>query len=414
MVVVAAERRMTKPFHDDEMLQMTLHTLSYSKGIEGRGFYEEEVEIIGLTVLKSVLESVYNTDLSDGYDGENVFEGSNDGRLRPVLIAQLSPRAFWSLVYHCSEASKNDRSTMRQCAEDMLRSILPELDWSHLDRGGRMRILSEKARENLKQQTNQTAPTSAQSSSQNLAEEERVKAVEELAESVYSTALAKENNDVKLNDREMRVKAAMARFQNVNTATSLSSSLHPPNMKNDTSTDRWTLITPVEDDIDELIECISEGTNTTEDDASTLAITQSWAGILVKSVRNWRELANSNQEYIISLYPTEAISPRPSHDAIEVWIAAARVRSMEEIMLDILDGDHDAMESLLEKARSSTPRDLFFWRTAPGMLLNTISCTAEDSSTKWTKSDVRRWIARAKTALGICPWLEMYTTQSVP
>ncbi len=71
--------------HDDEMLQTTLHTVSYSKGIEGRGFYEEEVEIIGLTVLKSVLESVYNTDSSDGYDGENVFEGSNDGRLRPVL-----------------------------------------------------------------------------------------------------------------------------------------------------------------------------------------------------------------------------------------------------------------------------------------------------------------------------------------
>jgi hypothetical protein len=405
---------------DDEMLRTTSQMVSYSKGIEGRGYYEEEVEIIGLAVLKSVLESVYNTDSSDGHDDDKVGEGSNDGRLRPVLIAQLSPRAFWSLVYHCSVTTKNDQSTTRPSAEDMLRSTLPQLDWSHLDRGGRMRVLSEKARENLKQvQEIGTASATVQSSSQNHAEEERVKAVEELAESVYNKAVFKEDEDSKLNEREMRVKAAMARFQNANAATSSSassSSLQPPNQKNDSSTDDWILVTPVEDDIDELIECILEGTSgTTDDDTPTEEIAQSWAGNLLNTVRNWRELANSDPEHILSLFGDNTITPRPSQETIELWIGAARARSIDEIMLDILDGDQDAMEFLLDKARSSTPRDLLLWKTAPGMLLDTISGSTEESSTKkWTKSDVRRWIERAKTALGTCTWLEMYTTQSLP
>lgn len=397
----------------DEMLRKSLHTVSYSKGIEGRGCYEEEVEIIGLDVLKSVLESVYNTDSSGGYDDKKVCDGSNDGRLRPVLIAQLSPRAFWSLVYHCHKATKIESSTTRPSVEYMLQSTLPQLDWSHLDRGGRMRVLSEKARENLKQQAAETAPTDTQTLSSNHAEDEKVKAVEELAESVYNTAVAKENEDSKLNDREMRVKAAMARFQNANTA--VSSSLQPPDQKNDTSTDDWTLITPIEDDIDELIECIMEGSSTTEGDTTTLAIAQSLAGVLLKTVRNWRELANSNADYLYSLFADDTISPRPSHDNIEQWITSARVRSMDEIMLDILDGDQDALELLRGKAHSGTPRELLFWKSAPGMLLNTISNSSEESSaTKWTKSDVRRWIARGKTAMGVCTWLEMYTTQTIP
>jgi len=147
---------------DDVVLGRTLFAVSYSKGMEGRGTYEEHVEIIGLAVLRSVLESVYNTDpSSDDADLDDAKSGGGgggenaDGRLRPVLIAQLSPRAFWSLVYHCSEGSAEDRrptaatTTARPSVEDMLRSTLPQLDWSHLDRGGRMRAPSEKARENL-------------------------------------------------------------------------------------------------------------------------------------------------------------------------------------------------------------------------------------------------------------------------
>ena len=35
--------------------------------------------------------------------------------------------------------------------EEMLKNMQPELDWSHLERGGRSRTLSEKAKENHRQ-----------------------------------------------------------------------------------------------------------------------------------------------------------------------------------------------------------------------------------------------------------------------
>jgi hypothetical protein len=45
---------------NDVPLGRTLYAASYSKGMEGRGMYEERAEIIGLTVLRCVLELVYN------------------------------------------------------------------------------------------------------------------------------------------------------------------------------------------------------------------------------------------------------------------------------------------------------------------------------------------------------------------
>jgi hypothetical protein len=112
---------------------------------------------------------------------------STRGRQAPSgLIAQLSPRAFWSLLYHCSDGPTHDRrpSTARPSVEDMLRSTQPQLDWPHLDQGGRMRALSEKARENSKQQ--QAVGGAAGASSCSSADDDaeaRVKAVEDLAES---------------------------------------------------------------------------------------------------------------------------------------------------------------------------------------------------------------------------------------
>ena len=78
--------------------------------MEGRGRYEEQVEIIGLAALKGVLELVYNTKSSNDPD-QNDGDKNTDGKemLQPVAIAQMSPRVFWSLVYHCSEATMKDQ-----------------------------------------------------------------------------------------------------------------------------------------------------------------------------------------------------------------------------------------------------------------------------------------------------------------
>jgi len=388
-------------------LERTLYNVAYTKGMEGRGRYEEQVEVITLAALKSVLSLVYNADSTDDPD-EYYCEQSKDERIRPVQIAQLSPRAFWSLVYHCSEAAEKEHQNPAQLSvEDMLRLTLPHLDWSHLDRGGRKRVLSEKARENLKQEREGTEPDVSEKPSRGS------KAIEELEESIVDTAMANGDGRVEFNERERRATAAMARFENVNDKASSSSS-PPASSKNEEILDDWTFVTPIEDDIDELIECIMEGVSSDGEDSTNEIYDEedakSWADILLPYVRNWRELANQSPEYILRTL-TDKSSFLPSSENIEKWIDAAQVHSMEEIMLEIVDADQDALELLQDKARSSSPRDLVHWKSSPGMLLDVISCT-NMQSTKWGKSDAIRWISRAETALDVCTWLELYTTQT--
>jgi hypothetical protein len=109
--------------------------------------------------------------------------------------------------------------------EDMLRSKQQQLDWPHLDRGGRMRALSKKARENLKQQqaiggaVGASSCSSANGTSRDDDDAEaRMKAVEYLAESALNVAMADGNAGTELTERERRAKAAMARFESANDA----------------------------------------------------------------------------------------------------------------------------------------------------------------------------------------------------
>ena len=382
----------------DEDLGRTLYTVSYSKGMEGRGRYDEQVEIIGLAALKSVLEHVY--DSSNNESGEDGSGENKDGRLRPVLIAQLSPRAFWSLVYHCS-SEVTQSPTTNISVEDMLRSTLPSRDWSHLERGGRKRVLSEKAKENLRQTT--TQPMAEESLQNNEKEEEN--AIEELGESILNAAMAgdEEDHGQELNERELRARAAMARFGSENGA--MQSVVTSSPVREEPNVDNWMLVTPTDDDIDELVECIMEGAVTSERYDEDTAKT--WANILLDSIQNWRVLANCNAQDIISKL-TGKDCPQPSSDIVQEWIDAAQVHTMEEIMLEILGGDQDALDLLQDRAKSSSPKSLVDWRDAPGMLADTLS-SADETNKNWKRSDVMRWISRAEIALGVCTWLEDYT-----
>ena len=384
----------------DEDLGRTLYTVSYSKGMEGRGRYDEQVEIIGLAALKSVLKHVYDSSNNES-GGEDGSGENKDGRLRPVLIAQLSPRAFWSLVYHCSsEATQSPTANIS--VEDMLRSTLPQLDWSHLERGGRKRVLSEKAKENLRQTT--TEPTAEESLQNNGIGEQN--AIEELGESILNAAMAGDEVDhgQELSERELMARAAMARFGSENGA--MQSAVTSSPVREEPNVDNWMLVTPTDDDIDELVECITEGAVTSEQYDEDTAKT--WSGILLDNIQNWRVLANCNTDDIISKL-TGKDCPQPSSDIVQEWIDAAQVHTMEEIMLEILGGDQDALDLLQDKAKSCSPRDLVQWRDAPGMLADTLS-SADETSSNWKRSDVMRWISRAEIALGVCTWLEDYTS----
>ena len=393
---------------ENEILGRTLYIVSYDKGLEGRGRYEEQVEIISEDALKGLIEHVYNTP-SEGDDDEEDADENSAGKemLRPVSMAQLSPRVFWSLVYHYNKANQNEPSA-NASVETMLQSTMPQLCWKHLDRGGRKRNRSEKARENWRQKKEAALlPTKSET------DEDGVKAIEEMEESILEAALPTKNDDGdnELSERERRARAAMARFGNggdTETATKSSTSTKLDETKldeDDEASDDWMLVTPTEDDIDELIECIIEGREESEtyDDKDAKV----WAAALVDNVRNWRGLANADGEVVLSQVNN---NDNLQLGTIERWIEAAQQRSMEEIMLEILDGDQDALDALQDKAHSSTPKDLSFWYTSPGLLLDTLSKGEDDESCPWSETDVKRWASRAKTALIMLSWLNLYVT----
>ena len=359
----------------ENALGKTMYQVSYGKGIEGRGRFTEQVEIIGLDALKSTIRVVYNSKASDDE------HGNNDGRemLRPAAIAQMSPRMFWSLVYHSTRAESPTSSA--SSVESMLRETMPDLDWAHLDRGGRKRNLSEKAKENLRQEKKAAAKGSTDNN------EDEVKALEELEDTILNGLDAH-------TDEELRQKrlAALSRFDNQDAQTQ----------------DDWKLLTPTDEDEDELKECIMDQ----EDISDELA--KSYSSIMMNSeqscCRNWRELANASAESLASKFHAECIKLKiasPSLESIGNWIDAAQQRSLEEIMLEILDSDQDALELLVDKANSGNPWDLTQWSSYPQLLLNTFE------STKYNIEDASRWISRAHAALDACKWLEDYSVSVV-
>ena len=173
-------------------------------------------------------------------------------------------------------------------------------------------------------------------------------------------------------------------------------------------TDDWKLIIPDEEDQDELKECILDQNDITEEIAKT------YSSIMLSaeqpSCRNWRELANANPEIMTTKFITECNKMKidqPSFDCVNAWIDAAQRRSLDEIMLEILDSDQDALELLAEKANSANPWDLTQWQSYPHLLLETIE------STKYTNQDATRWISRANIAIQTCKWLEDYSVSVV-
>lgn len=317
----------------DNCLGKTLYTIKYSRGMEGRGYRQDKVNIYEEELVRVALVNLHLELLlhSNGTGDEDEVQRA---RLTPVMIAQSCPDVFWSLVFLYK---KTDLTV-----NDMLLTILPDFDWDHLNRGGRRRKMSDKARENKRQAKSTTTSDDA---TQNNGNPEAM-AIEDLFQSI--------DND-------------------------------------------WKLVTPVEDDIDELIECIMEGSGEGYDTA------KAWARILVDSVQNWRVLANSDSEYIENLLSKNNWVP-PTAEIIQGWIDAAQVRALGEIMLEILDGDQDALD-VLREAEADNPMDLASFGHEPTLLIQ----HAKFYKVKWELSKVIKWIVWAEIALDNCEWLQEWT-----
>ncbi len=76
----------------------------------------------------------------DGDDDAENDNGLDSGKelLRPIAIAQMMSQIFWSLS-HCRPCLELDSKIEDYylSVEDMLRQLLPNLDWSYLNRDRR-------------------------------------------------------------------------------------------------------------------------------------------------------------------------------------------------------------------------------------------------------------------------------------
>jgi len=376
----------------DKKLSLGIYMVKYPKGVEGRGFYEDEVEIIGMDALKAVILAVYaNRGQEEGND-EALDDGTNEGgreMLRPRNMALVSPRVFWSLWFYYREKCTS--------IEESLKLLHPELDWKFLQT--RSRELSEKAKDNLRQKRELVTPISADQREKEYNEGKRVvEAVEEAMEKMYE--------DNAQNAREQAARAALSRL-----TTTKSSS-------RDSNYPTWSLETPEEIDKDELLECVTGPLESFEVSVNTPTVDHWVDGMISKClVRNWRELANADPD---TLYPIlsnikvgngsnackEKSTPSLSKEMIDKWIEAAQVRTIEEIMLQILDGNEDLYLLLRDEARAGTPKDLCLWSSIPSEL----STLARSKKFQVTEKDVSRWCERARIALEKLEWLGWYIT----
>jgi hypothetical protein len=146
-------------------------------------------------------------------------------------------------------------------------------------------------------------------------------------------------------------------------------------------------------------------------------IMSKWITDLMKDCRihNWRELANVSDALTI------ANKLRVPKEHVEGWIDHARDESLGEIMVELCDGNIEAVEILTERAKSGTPKDLAAWRSIPDLLLQQLQepvhtdqrTEVSDSqpTREWMDvSNLSKWCHRAHKLLHDYEWLDWYAT----
>lgn len=375
-------------------------TVRYPKGVEGMGYYEDEnIHIISIEMLKAVIHSVFVADQEDEIDvtdnDRSVDTGSSNGKemLRPTHMAQLSPRVFWSLWFHFREKCTS--------IEESLELLLPELDWRFLS--SRSRQLSQKAKENMRQKqvANGIWEDKKIDCKNHISHLEAVKSVEEAMEKMYEDTGACTGTGSSI--RALTAQAALSRFANA---------------KSNKAEPKWILETPTEFDNDELIECIEEAISI-ENLSLSSELVSSIANILSSncSINNWRMLANATTEDILpqlhqplQQHTSNNISNNAVDEAfVNAIITAAQQRSVEEIMLEILDGNESIFVTLREDASAATPMDMSLWHSAPSILLEEAP-VLHSEELGVTVEKIVEWSERSTIALNNCPWLEIFST----
>jgi hypothetical protein len=355
--------------------------ITYSKMTQGRGEYEEDVDYIPLDALQQVITAIHMSDPES---------------LRPITLAQLSPRVFWSLLLHhqhqhhqgeesalslSSSGDGSNTTTTNYNIEQAYMTLLPNLPWTFLKK--RKLTLSDKAKENLRQQQQELDMTDTESNNNNnnnmQAAQDAIQAVEDAMDSLHSY-----NADQRRNNA---AQAALARANMMTTtpATTTTTTQQPLS---------WELVTPTEVDKDELIACI-ENDYSNNNDNTTITVDQ----LLQLHINNWRMLANCTSSHLSERMQIPEMT-------IDLWLDHAQQESIDEIMVEICDGNVDAVEALREEAKSGTPKDMANWRMIPDMLLAATPSLVNAVSVP----TVAEWCRRSHELLQQYSWMNWYAT----
>lgn len=406
----------------DEARQPEKLQVTYDKGVEGRGQIEETVDYIPKDALVAVITAIYQ---------------SNPEALRPARLAQLSPRVFWSLVYHTNHVNNENVAATTTTAtttdtlsspsfssatsvEEALHLLLPELDWSYMK--NRKRTLSEKAQENLRQQLERDKAAASAAAGDKDEEENDHEDTEESIQRAQETILAVQNAMETIHDwdsqqrRNRMAQAAMARLV----------ALEPDstNMEGH-AVNQWSLVTPTEPDDEELVACVkptaasllfAEQLDHDDDDDKVDAKIQTIVRALMNDcqIHNWRELANASAPNVVerlnTVLPCSGGDAAPiTTQAVEAWIDHAQEESVDEIMVEVCDGQVEVVEQLRDAAHSGTPKDLAGWRHVPQMLWSEAGLD-QTAPAGVTVETLATWCQRAHQVLLEREWLQWYAT----
>ncbi|GAX24151.1 hypothetical protein FisN_4Lh234 [Fistulifera solaris] len=318
--------------------------VTFSKGVQGRGDFEEQVDEISEEVLQSLVAAIHR---------------ANPEALRPQNIAILSPRVFWSVAHHYCSSLETKQIDLGQA----LQVLQPDLDWSFLRR--RKEHLSAKAIENLRQKQSGDASTDDWQAA---------------AEAIESVEQAMDN--LQAFERQSR----STRFANAVAARIDSAP--------------YVVVTPSDPDLDELKECVSENENTAceADHYATC--------LLEAGIHNWRELANCNAECLVQTLMT-ATGDAIGAEIIQSWIDAAQSQTVDEIMVEICEGNVEAAQAFSEFANSGTPKDLAAWRGITDELQRVLKQGFQACE---SPEVIERWCVRAQQAIDQLEWLDEFVT----
>lgn len=377
----------------NQMLKIT-----YPKGVQGRGKFVDVVSYLPVDVLVAAVRAIHPAEA-----------------LRSSNLALLSPRVFWSLVYHYYQPQQQQekqtvlpRPRQGDVVHQALQWSCPHLDWSFLRR--RPQQLSAKALENLRQQ-----------------EQHQHSSTEDWEAAAAAIAAVEQA----MADMPSLVSGKKAFLETIE--------------ETDADSD-WQVVTPSELDWDELKECVlsyESSSSAVENDVSCAL--EEVVGVLSEDLHqnNWRELANCNDATALCELLLAALEERKKKAAVpfgsstedignkaktvvpvcvaavQAWLDHAQLQSMEEIMVEICDGNVEAVELLRDSARSGTPKDLTGWQSIVGTLHHHLVAAANTEHKSDLsgavvalpdKQEIRKWCNRARRAMEQLEWLNWYAT----